>query len=210
MSFTIRLINDGLKKGSTAFASLKDFSASPFVVAQTIRSEMLNLRAGNAHTKMRGEVRGGGRKPWRQKGTGRARHGSRRSPIWVGGGITFGPRNTRNWHSKINKTARLATLKAILKDRLEENNVLTFTDKFSFDKTKDAVAVLAGAEKLTNRYKDYVILYSQEDKEATRGFLNTDVDLMNVDNMKLHTLLNHKYIVCTPTALKTLEAKIAS
>jgi large subunit ribosomal protein L4 len=209
MSFSIRLLSDLQKKGATAFSSLKDYEASPFLVSQTIRSEMMNLRAGNAHTKMRGEVRGGGRKPWRQKGTGKARHGSRRSPIWVGGGITFGPRNTRNWHRKINKTARLATLKAILKDRLVDSNILTLNDQFSFNKTKEAITLLESASKLTNRFKDYILLYSPEDKQATKGFLNTDVELMNVSNLKLANLLNHKYIVCTPKALKILEEKVA-
>lgn len=98
-----------------AFVTLDDYESRAVLLAQVVRCELMNMRSGNAHTKMRGEVRGGGKKPWKQKGTGRARHGSNRSPIWIGGGVTFGPRNTVNWHLKINKTSRIAALKSTLR-----------------------------------------------------------------------------------------------
>ena len=80
---------------------------------QVVVAYEANRRAGTAHTKTRAEVSGGGRKPWRQKGTGRARHGSIRSPLWVGGGVTFGPRSSRNYQQKINKSVKEQALKAI-------------------------------------------------------------------------------------------------
>lgn len=95
---------------------------------QVIVSQESNLRRPIAHTKTRGEVRGGGKKPWRQKGTGRARHGSIRSPIWAGGGITFGPRNERNFHKKINKKMAQKAILMALSSKATDNQLVIFDD----------------------------------------------------------------------------------
>ncbi len=209
MSFTIKYLTKDLKETTKGFASLKDFEVSPLLVSQTIRSEQLNLRAGNAHTKDRGEVRGGGKKPWKQKGTGRARHGSRRSPIWVGGGVTHGPTNEVNWHSKINKSARLATLKAILKDKLSKGKVLLIADKADFSKTKSVVDLLSVvAEQLKSKPKSFGLLYTSEEKPMTVGFRNTEASCINSTNLKLNQLLAKEYLILTPKSLEVLEAKI--
>src|SRR5574343_1462415 len=92
---------------------------NPSLVHQVLVSYQANDRGGLAHTKTRDEVAGSGKKPWRQKGTGQARHGSRRSPIWVGGGVTFGPRNTTDWTQKINRKVKFAALASILSKKLE-------------------------------------------------------------------------------------------
>ena len=97
------------------------------VVHQVIVAQMANSREAIAHTKLKSEVRGGGKKPWAQKGTGRARHGSSRSPIWVGGGVTFGPRNIRNFSQKINKKMKTKALFMCLSDKVA-NNLLTVLD----------------------------------------------------------------------------------
>ena len=99
-------------------------SVKEAVVHQAIVAQNANRRTVLAHTKGRGEVRGGGKKPWKQKGTGRARHGSSRSPIWVGGGVTFGPTKERNFSVKINKTMRRQALLMGLSDKAKAEAIV--------------------------------------------------------------------------------------
>src|SRR6185437_11216229 len=106
---------------------------------QVVVSMRSNARHSIAHTKDRGEVRGGGRKPWQQKGTGRARHGSSRSPIWKGGGVTHGPRNDKDYSQKINRQARQKALLVALSRKLTDKEII-FVDSLNIEKprTKDA------------------------------------------------------------------------
>jgi len=108
---------------------------NPDLVHQVVLSQQSNRRQNSAHAKTRAEVRGGGRKPWRQKGTGRARHGSTRSPLWKGGGVTFGPRNERNYKKVIPAKMRRKAVLMILSGKLN-NDMLTVVDKLDFDKPK--------------------------------------------------------------------------
>ncbi len=102
---------EGKEVGSTVLPKeIFGLEVSPDLVHQVVLSQTSNRRVAVAHTKDRSDVRGGGRKPWRQKGTGRARHGSRRSPIWKGGVVTFGPNKQRNFKKKINKEMRKKAL----------------------------------------------------------------------------------------------------
>src|SRR6056297_4006274 len=93
------------------------------VVHQVVTAQLAARRGGNASTKTRGKVRGGGRKPWRQKGTGRARHGSIRSPLWVGGGITFGP-SPRSYDKKLTKKMKKLALRSVLTDKVQRDEVI--------------------------------------------------------------------------------------
>ena len=113
------------------------------LVHQAVVAQMSAKRKVLADTKDRGEVRGGGRKPWQQKGTGRARHGSSRSPIWVGGGVTFGPTNDRNFKKKINKKMKRKALFMCLTDRVAGKDMV-IVDKLDFkdNKTKEFVALI--------------------------------------------------------------------
>ena len=119
------------------------------VVHQVAVAQMANARKNIAHTKTRGEVRGGGVKPWRQKGTGRARHGSNRSPIWVGGGITFGPTKEKNFVKKVNKKMRRKAIFMCLTDKIN-NNLLILLDKLDLEngKTKDIIKVIQNLKEL--------------------------------------------------------------
>ncbi|MBI2098917.1 50S ribosomal protein L4 [Candidatus Uhrbacteria bacterium] len=102
---------------------------------QAVTAQQANARKPIAHTKDRGEVSGGGKKPWKQKGTGRARHGSIRSPIWVGGGVTFGPNKDRNFGVKINKKMKRKALLMCLSDKAAESKVIVL-DKFAMEDYK--------------------------------------------------------------------------
>src|SRR3990167_2042480 len=124
-------------------SGLFDVNPNLALLEEAVRMQLANKRETISKTKTRAEVRGGGRKPWKQKGTGRARHGSIRSPLWAGGGITFGPRAARNWHRKINKAVLRKTIAMALTDKLQNDN-FAILDNLSVDepKTKSLTAKL--------------------------------------------------------------------
>src|SRR5665647_621792 len=120
------------------------------LVHQVVEGMRSNKRAGTADTKDRGEVRGGGKKPWKQKGTGRARHGSSRSPIWVGGGVTHGPLAEKNYKRKISKKMRAQALFSVLSRKLKDNEII-FVDSLSLTKinTKSGAEIMKNLAKVT-------------------------------------------------------------
>jgi len=125
-----------------------EVKASKHLLAEAVRVHMNNSRQGTSHTKTRGEVSGGGKKPWKQKGTGRARAGSTRSPIWRHGGVTFGPRANQNWELKINKKAKTKALFMTLSDKVTSNKFLIIDSiALSQPKTKEFSKVLAAFKK---------------------------------------------------------------
>ena len=140
------LYNQEYKKVGTVTLPDSLFNAkwNPDLVHQVVVAYEANTRKVIAHTKDRSEVRGGGKKPWKQKHTGRARHGSSRSPIWSGGGVTHGPRNERDFSKKINKKMRQGALASVLSKKLKEEEV-AIVDSLAFDsrKTKDVASMLA-------------------------------------------------------------------
>lgn len=153
------------------------------LVHQVTLAMQSNARAGRgqAHTKDRSEVRGGGRKPWRQKGTGRARHGSSRSPIWVGGGVTHGPRTDKDYARRAPKGMRVTALYATLSEKFRRGQVL-FVDALTFaePKTKEGKAVLGALSKiegfaaLTGKKKQNaaLIALSKNDTNTKKSFAN--------------------------------------
>lgn len=188
------------------------------LVHQVVVSMQSNARLPIAHARTRGEVRGGGKKPWRQKGTGRARHGSSRSPIWVGGGVTHGPRNDKNYERKVNKKMRVKALFTLLSKKYKDNEVV-FVDEVSIKepKTKDAKAIItslggvSNLEKLATKRKNalYVAIPSK-DAATEKSFRNIgSVEVDEVKNLNPLALLEYKYLViANPSeSLKTLEAR---
>lgn len=205
MSLQITILSDKEKTQESAFSFLSEYEVRTKLLAEVIRSEMLSQRSGNAHTKTRAEVRGGGKKPWKQKGTGRARHGSIRSPLWVGGGVAFGPRSTRNWNRKINKSARIAALKSIIKDRLVDERVFQIGENLDLLKTKSVIQLME-TNGLIERKS--MLAYTTEEKDSLKGFGNTDVSLINVANLKIYKLVNKENLVLTKAAKEVLEVKL--
>lgn len=174
------------------------------LVHQVVVSQQANARTPIAHTKDRSEVRGGGRKPWKQKGTGRARHGSRRSPIWIGGGVTFGPRNEKDYSKKINKKMRVKALCAVLSKKLKDGEIL-FVDTLSFSEPKtvqakkvmSALGAVPGYEKLATKKKNAALLalhtHDENTAKSFRNFSNVLVD--EVRNLNPVTALTYKYLI---------------
>jgi large subunit ribosomal protein L4 len=140
------------------------------IVHQVLRALERQKLFPTAHVKTRGEVRGGGRKPWKQKGTGRARHGSIRSPLWAGGGITFGPRNERNFLIKVNKKVRRKALMMVLSQSLRDDEI-TFVDQLTFDtiKTKDAIQALTN---LGLSQRKVLIVLPEKNENVMKSFRN--------------------------------------
>lgn len=177
------------------------------IVHQIYLAIEANARQPWAHTKDRSEVRGGGKKPWKQKGTGRARHGSRRSPIWSGGGITFGPLNTRNYKQKINKKMSKKAMKVCLSDKVRNNSFIVLDSLESSGKTKQFAALrnlLPGSGKST------LLLVEGKDKNIGLAVRNIpQVNMQSTQNVNVVDLLHHKYILVTKTAVDMLEKRLA-
>jgi large subunit ribosomal protein L4 len=162
------------------------------VMHQVVNAQLAARRAGTHSTKTRSEVRGGGRKPWKQKGTGRARAGSTRSPIWIGGGIAHGPK-PRDYSERTNKKMIKLALRSALSDRAAEDKVRVVED-WSFDgpSTKEAKAALAA---LGVEGKALVVL-GREDDAAQKSFRNLpEVHVLMADQLNTYDVLVSDYVV---------------
>lgn len=165
-----------------------------------------NLRATTAHTKNRSERSGSGKKPWKQKGTGRARVGSVRSPLWRKGGIVFGPRNDRNYVRSLNIKMRRKATAVALSGKVRENTclVLEVPEKIS-EKTKDMVKMLA----MTEMKGTILFGMSTEEREMFRSIENIPkVTGVLVQDLNAYELLNTKNIILTKAAVKVLEERL--
>lgn len=191
------------------------------LVHQVVVSQQANARQPIAHAKDRSEVRGGGRKPWRQKGTGQARVGSIRSPIWRGGGVTFGPRNEKNYSKKINKKMKAKALFTALSKKFKDNEII-FVDKFAFTEPKAAQAKkiltslsnISGFKDLRTKRKNAALFSLGEKNKNTemsfRNFGNVLVD--EARNLDPVNLLTYKYLIVShpEDVVKFLEKKLLS
>lgn len=174
------------------------------LVHQVVESMRSNKRAGTADSKGRGEVRGGGKKPWKQKGTGRARHGSRRSPIWVGGGVTHGPLAEKNYKRKISKKMRAQALFSVLSKKYSEKEIL-FVDSLEVKniKTVEALNVLKNLSKATKvkalhkSLKPRILLALWERNEKIeKSFRNLpQLEIVFLKNLNPLDVLNYKYLL---------------
>lgn len=174
------------------------------LVHQVVSAMQANARTSVAHTKDRSEVRGGGRKPWKQKGTGRARHGSSRSPIWIGGGVAFGPRNDKDYSQKINKKMRVRALFSALSAKNKDNEIL-FLDTLVFDTPKasqakkiiQSLSTIKGFEYvMSKKNNSALILTSKKDDDVYRSFGNfNNIAIEEIRNLNTIDALKYKYLI---------------
>ena len=171
------------------------------VMFDAVQVYQANMRQATAKTKTRAEVRGGGKKPWRQKGTGRARAGSSRSPIWVGGGTVFGPIGNQNYKLSMNKKAHTLALKSALSVKASEKNIIV-VNELNTTKTKDFAKAL---EMLKVEGKALVVLKEEnaEFEKSTRNVPGVKVVLTN--NVCVYDLLNSNKVLFTTESVKALE-----
>jgi len=171
-----------------------------------VRMQRAGWRQGTHSTKTRGEVSGGGRKPWRQKGTGRARAGSRRSPLWVGGGTVFGPK-PRSYETKLTKKMKQGALVSALSDRANEGRVVLL-DRLAFDepKTKAAASLL---DRLDLSDKTLVVVATSEyTRSAKKSFSNLQrAKCIGVGGINVYDILRHENLLMTEAAVDELKER---
>ena len=181
----------------------KENSASHIVHRALVR-QMANARQGNASTKTRAEVRGGGRKPWRQKGTGRARAGSIRSPLWRGGGVIFGPK-PRDYEVKMNRKERRLALRTALLSRASDMIVVEdFAEQLSRPKTKELTAAIARWE-IEPGAKVLLILLERAETVYLSARNVANLKLISASQLNVYDLLNADKIVTTASAIEKIQ-----
>ncbi len=181
---------------------------SPELLHQVMVAQQANRRIVIASTKDRSEVSGGGRKPWRQKGTGRARHGSIRSPLWVGGGVVFGPNSERNYKQKVNQKMARRALIGALSEKAKNSQVLVVDDlKLKSVKTKEAAGLI---DKLPWRSSALLVM-AQDDRDLFRAARNiSGLTVTRVDQLTALNILSVRYLILTKGALAEIKTKFAS
>lgn len=175
------------------------------LIHQVYVAQAANRRQVGAHTKTRGERAGSGKKPWRQKGTGRARVGSVRTPVWRKGGVVFGPRKDRNYSQKINKKMNVKAILSVLSGKLQDDKIVAM-ETFKFDENK--------TKKVSQTFKNIKLKgstlmgFGESEKEYMRSSRNIDrVTNLSVAQLNVFDMLNHKNLILSKEAIKYLEEK---
>lgn len=194
----------GEEKGTVALnPAIFSVPFSPDLVAQYVRAYQANQRQGTASTKTRGEVRGGGRKPWQQKGTGRARHGSIRSPLWVGGGKAHGPK-PRDWSLKMPVTMRRQALFSVLAEKVRHGQVVV-VDKLAFPQAKTKVAQ-AFVDNLPIKGKNVLLVLGAPAPKVLQACRNLpQVSVQRASDLNAYLVAKAGVIVLLQESLKVME-----
>lgn len=204
MSATIKLYNqDGNVTGDMNAPEFLSVRWNPALAHQVFKSIFANMRQPIAHTKNRGEVRGGGIKPWKQKGTGRARHGSIRSPLWRHGGVTFGPRNTTDYSQKVNKKMRELALETSLAQKFSTDKLKVVESlSLATAKTKD----IAKAVRNLTGGKSTLLVLSKDNKNALKAAANLPrVTPILAKDLNVMNVMTHSLIVMEKSALAEMN-----
>lgn len=204
---TVELLKqDGTSAGEvTLKEELFGIEPNNSVVFDVVTNQQASLRQGTHAVKNRSAVRGGGRKPWRQKGTGRARHGSIRSPQWRGGGVVFGP-TPRSYSYKVPRKSRRLAIKSVLSQKVLDNELIV-VESLALDtpKTKDFRAIL---ENLKVDKKVLLVLENTNDNIFKSARNLTNVKVVSSDNVSVLDVVAHDYLLITQTALEELEGAL--
>jgi large subunit ribosomal protein L4 len=201
---------EGKEVGTTILPKeIFDVKVNPDLIHQVVVSQMANRRKVIAHTKGRGEVRGGGRKPWRQKGTGRARAGSIRSPLWRGGGVTFGPTKEKVFKKKINKKMKKKALLMVLSAKAK-NNLLVVLDKINLEaaKTKSLAKIIENWKLKIKNFKagSCLIALPKVEKNIILAARNLpEVETIEAKNLNTLDLLSFQYLVMPKESIKVIK-----
>jgi large subunit ribosomal protein L4 len=184
---------------------------NPDLVHQAITAQLANQRKPIAHAKGRGEVRGGGKKPWRQKGTGRSRQGSIRSPIWVGGGVSHGPVNTRSFEKKINKNMRRQALFSALSKKLK-NEGIKIVDHFNIEAPKTKiVSTLLNHFGRNGKKGSFLLIARSDEKNVFRAASNIPkVKAVHPNSMSVYDVIRYGTLLIDKDAIPAIEANYTS
>lgn len=182
----------------------------PALVHQVVIAQQANARRPWAHAKDRSEVRGGGKKPWRQKGTGRARHGSIRSPLWSGGGKAHGPTKNRSYEQKVNKKMKKAALFSVLSKKLVDGEI-RIVERLPFDtgKTKELASRLTQFFNLSKRAKKYdaLIIPVPGNAQLSRAASNlVKTKVLSPTSLNVYDILNHKHLLIDQNAVSAIQS----
>ena len=169
---------------------------------QVVVAHLAKCRVGTHNAKDRGDVRGGGKKPWRQKHTGRARAGSSRSPVWVGGGVAHGP-HPRDYHQKVNKKVRRLALCSALTLKVQEESMMVL-DRFDMDAPKTKI-MLDFLTAIDSGKKPLFVLHETNMAVVKSAANIPGAEVLHVDSINVYDLLNHDRLIATPEAVKKLE-----
>lgn len=213
MSLKIKVYNQSAEPVKDLTLSKQVFALEPNqeLIHQVMVAQMANSRQVLAHTKDRSEVSGGGRKPWKQKGTGRARAGSSRSPIWIGGGVTFGPTKDRNFKKKINKKMNQQALMMALSDKAKGKALIILENlELPAKKTKGVAEILQKIEQniLKTDRRDWLIVNESVEENAKYAARNlSGVKIVNLENINLLDLLKHRNLLITEKAVQVINER---
>ncbi len=203
---TVDLVNTKNEKVGEIELSAKvfDLDVKEHLLHDVVRQQRAAKRAGNACTKTRVEVRGGGAKPWRQKGTGRARAGTNNSPIWRGGGVTFGPK-PRDYSFKLNRKVRKQAIAMAISARLQEGN-LVVVDEFVMDaiKTKDFVNIMKDFD-----FENCLLITEGKNENLNKSARNANgFKVMSTEGLNVYDILLHKKLMLVKPAVESIEKRL--
>ncbi|MEA1909441.1 MAG: 50S ribosomal protein L4 [Patescibacteria group bacterium] len=208
------IVTTSKKETTSKTKALETINASKFkgkILSESVIGQLLvdlqhNTRRATAHTKTRGEVRGSTRKPWRQKGTGRARVGTRRTPVWRGGGRVFGPTKERNFIRKINKKLINPALLTVLQKKAEKGNVYSMPEIAKVSKTNEAIKIFKGSLDA----KSNLIVIPEKNEDLKRNVNNVSyITLRQISRLNLLDVAKHRKVIFTGDTLDQLIKKLS-